>query len=170
MFCLFIHLDEYGITFSGTYSSSAEVDLPERLCAEHIANLVNLKWQLAGNEVIGIASLRGISFSSTMLDLVTVAPIQFGKKIIIIFFFHKNIFYQFTYNYFADVKINDKVVSPQSETTVSIGTQVMIEIEISNNQASALNNLMLTVQFYQDYQNGVHNYRLETRVTMSGPN
>lgn len=55
------------------------MDLPERLCAEHIANLVNLKWQLAGNEVCGIASLRGISFSSTMLDLVTVAPIQFGK-------------------------------------------------------------------------------------------
>lgn len=73
-----IYLDEYGIAFSGTYASS-EVDLPERLCAEHIANLVNLKWQLAGNEVSGVASLRGISFSSTMLDLVTVAPIQFGE-------------------------------------------------------------------------------------------
>jgi trafficking protein particle complex subunit 9 len=64
--------------FSGTYSST-DVDLPERLCAEHIANLVNLKWELSGHEVNGIASLRGISLSSTMLDLVTVAPIQFGK-------------------------------------------------------------------------------------------
>jgi hypothetical protein len=64
------------VAFSGTYNSS-DVDLPEKLCAEHIASLVNLKWQLA--ETCGIASLRGISLSSTMLDLVTVAPIQFGR-------------------------------------------------------------------------------------------
>lgn len=61
-------------------------------------------------------------------------------------------------------------MSPQSEVSVTIGTQIMIEIKVTNNQASALNNLMLSVQFYQDFQNGVHNYRLETRVTMSGPN
>lgn len=46
----------------------------------------------------------------------------------------------------------------------------MIEINVCNNQAAPLQNLMLTMQFYQDFQNGVHNYRLETRVTMSGPN
>jgi hypothetical protein len=70
----------------------------------------------------------------------------------------------------TDVRIDDKAVSPQSEVSVTIGTQIMFEINVSNNQAAALNNLMLTVQFYQDYMNGVHNYRLETRVTMSGPN
>lgn len=31
------------------------------------------------SENYGIASLRGISLASTMLDLVTVAPIQFGN-------------------------------------------------------------------------------------------
>jgi len=46
----------------------------------------------------------------------------------------------------------------------------MIEINVSNNQAAPLQNLILTAQFYQDFQNGVTNYRLETRVTMSGPN
>ncbi|KAG5674986.1 hypothetical protein PVAND_004928 [Polypedilum vanderplanki] len=134
--------NECGITFSGT----SDVDLSEKLCAEHIASLVDLKWQFSSADNCGIASLRGISLSSTMLDLVTVAPIQFY------------------------VKINDKEVSPSDEVSVSTGTQIMIELSVRNNQANALSNLMLTLQFYQDFQNGVHNYRLETRVTMSGPN
>lgn len=84
--------------------------------------------------------------------------------------FHTHVSLSNNFSPHLDVKINDKIVSPQSEVSVSIGTQVMIEIDISNNQAAALHNLMLTVQFYQDFQNGVHNYRLETRVTMSGSN
>ncbi|XP_070492587.1 protein brunelleschi isoform X2 [Chironomus tepperi] len=140
-----LNSNECGIVYSGTFNSS-DVDLPEKLCSEHIASLVNLKWQLSPNETCGIASLRGISLSSTMLDLVTVAPIQF------------------------DVRINDKVVSPSDEFSVSIGTKIMMEINVSNNQVAPLQNLILTAQFYQDFQNGVTNYRLETRVTMSGPN
>lgn len=58
----------------------SEIDLPEKLCSEHIANLVNLKYLLASTETSGIASLRGISLSSTMLDLVTVSPIQWGMR------------------------------------------------------------------------------------------
>lgn len=69
-----------------------------------------------------------------------------------------------------DVRINDKAVSPSDEFSVSIGTKIMMEINVSNNQVAPLQNLILTAQFYQDFQNGVTNYRLETRVTMSGPN
>ena len=50
----------------------------EKLCTEHISSLVNLKYHLASTETNGIATLRGISLSSTMLDLVTVSPIQWG--------------------------------------------------------------------------------------------
>ena len=64
--------------YSGNYNLS-EIDLPEKLCAEHIANLVDLKYHLASTETHGVASLRGISLSSTMLDLVTVSPIQWGN-------------------------------------------------------------------------------------------
>lgn len=64
--------------YSGSYNVS-EIDLPEKLCAEHIANLVDLKYHLASTETHGVASLRGISLSSTMLDLVTVSPIQWGN-------------------------------------------------------------------------------------------
>lgn len=56
----------------------SEIDLPEKLCSEHIAGLVNLGYILASTETSGVASLRGISLSTTMLDLVTVSPIQWG--------------------------------------------------------------------------------------------
>lgn len=64
--------------YSGSYNVS-EIDLPEKLCAEYIGNLVDLKYHLALTETRGVASLRGISLSSTMLDLVTVSPIQWGN-------------------------------------------------------------------------------------------
>lgn len=75
-FCNFS--DDYNESYSGNYNVS-EIDLPEKLCSEHIAELVNLKYLLATTETAGVASLRGISLSSTMLDLVTVSPIQWGK-------------------------------------------------------------------------------------------
>lgn len=58
----------------------SDVDLPEKLCAEHISKAVNLQWTLSGAETIGIATLKGISLSHTMLDLVTLAPLQWSKS------------------------------------------------------------------------------------------
>lgn len=68
------------------------------------------------------------------------------------------------------MKINDKSIAPQSEVTVACGSRITIGIIISNNQATPLHNLVLSVQFYQDYQNGMQNYRLETRTCTTGPN
>lgn len=59
-------------------SSSDTGELTERVCSEHIAENVNLKWSLPGLDCSGVASLRGISLSPTMLDLVTVPPLQWG--------------------------------------------------------------------------------------------
>lgn len=160
----FLPPDDTCYCSSGPFNVS-EIDLPEKLCAEHIASLVNLKYLLASSETSGVATLRGISLSSTMLDLVTVSPIHW------------------------DVRINQKSIAPQSEITVSCGANVTIEINISNNQNQTLQNLILSAQFYQDYQvrnkfilnlqpitfqyknqNGSQNYRLETRLCSSGPN
>lgn len=69
-----------------------------------------------------------------------------------------------------DVKINEKSIAPQSEITVACGSRITIDINVSNNQATPLHNLILSVQFYQDFQNGIQNYRLETRTCSSGPN
>ena len=106
-----------------------------------------------------------------MIDLVTVAPIQWGE------FFFENISCFLIWDveiyvcYLSlDVLIEDKSIAPQSEVTCTVGTQMTMNIQICNNQATTLHNLLLSCSFYQDYQNGIHNYRLETRVTMSGPN
>uniref|UniRef100_A0A182SBF3 Trs120/TRAPPC9 fourth Ig-like domain-containing protein n=1 Tax=Anopheles maculatus TaxID=74869 RepID=A0A182SBF3_9DIPT len=61
-------------------------------------------------------------------------------------------------------------VAPQSEVTCVTGQFLSFSISICNLSASVLHQVQLSVQFYQDYQNGAQNYRLETRVTMSGPN
>lgn len=74
------------------------------------------------------------------------------------------------FHFILDVKIDNKNVAPQSEVTCTVGQSIDLEISICNLSTITLQNLVLSVQFYQDFQNGIHNYRLETRVTMSGAN
>ncbi|XP_062549215.1 protein brunelleschi [Armigeres subalbatus] len=130
----------------GVTSTSDTGELTERICSEHIAENVNLKWSLPGLDCNGLASLRGISLSPTMLDLVTVPPLQW------------------------EVKIDNQQVAPQSEVTCVTGQFITLSVSICNLSASVLHQVQLSVQFYQDFQNGHHNYRLETRVTMTGAN
>lgn len=59
--------------------STNELDLSEKLCSEHIAGLVNLKWSLPAIDTSGVASLKGISLSPSMVDLVTVSPLEWGE-------------------------------------------------------------------------------------------
>lgn len=66
-----------GSMFSGGTESS--VDVTERVCSNHIAELVKLQWTLPGTENTGSASLKGITLSPAMMDLVTVAPLQWGE-------------------------------------------------------------------------------------------
>lgn len=62
------------------YCGMIETNFPERACSEHISDQVNLKWSLLNTETNGVALLNGISLSSAMLSLITVAPLQWGKK------------------------------------------------------------------------------------------
>lgn len=52
----------------------------ERICSEHISSLVELKWCLPSLDVSGKASLNGITLTSDMLDVVRIAPIQWGRS------------------------------------------------------------------------------------------
>ncbi|XP_043267833.1 protein brunelleschi isoform X2 [Venturia canescens] len=54
-----------------------EVEL-KKLCAEHIASLVDLRWQLFGTELTGKATLSGITLTQDMLDLVRMSPLQWA--------------------------------------------------------------------------------------------
>lgn len=68
-------------------SNSHEIFLNNELqkaCAEHIASLVDLKWQLLGTDLTGKASLTGISFTQDMLDLVRMSPLEWGNLLYIL--------------------------------------------------------------------------------------
>lgn len=54
----------------------AELDL---ICSEHIATLVDLKWVLPMNGRTGKATLRGLSLTTDMLDIVRMSPLQWGE-------------------------------------------------------------------------------------------
>lgn len=69
------------IMFTVMYPFKEEMDTNQRMCSEHISNLVKLSWSLLGTEIKGTASLKGITLSSTMLGLITVPPLKWGKPL-----------------------------------------------------------------------------------------
>ncbi|KOX80449.1 Trafficking protein particle complex subunit 9 [Melipona quadrifasciata] len=118
----------------------------QKVCSEHIASLVDLRWQLLGTESIGKATLSGITLTQDMLDLVRMSPLQW------------------------EIKINDAVVKAQDELTCNLGECVSVGIGICNALEHPLSDLMLSINFYQDHHNGVNNYQLETRLSIAGAN
>lgn len=61
------------------YIIETPLDILLKTCSQHIADQVRLNWSLSGTNTQGIASLKGIKLSTEMLDLVTVAPLHWGK-------------------------------------------------------------------------------------------
>lgn len=55
-------------------------DMPvlERICSDHIASLVQLHWQLLGTDTKGKATLKGITLTSAILDIVRMSPVSWG--------------------------------------------------------------------------------------------
>lgn len=71
---------------------------------------------------------------------------------------------------FSDVEINKKVLPALSELSCSTGQSIPLRVDITNQSPIVLSDLVLSIEFFQDYQNGVTKFQLETRVAISGPN
>lgn len=69
----------------------------------------------------------------------------------------------------SEIFINNVESPSQAEVTCTAGQSFTLGVKITNLSPTTLQQLQLTVQFYQDYQNGIQNYKLETRVILSGP-
>lgn len=123
----------------------SDVEL-EKVCSEHIASLVDLRWQLLGTETTGKATLAGITLTQDMLDLVRMSPLQW------------------------EITINDSAVKAQEELTCGLGECVSVGIGVCNALERPLRDLILSINFYQDHHNGVNNYRLDTRLSTAGAN
>lgn len=67
------------VEFSDFHVFKSDADLNQLSCSKHISDSVQLKWSLLGTEIKGTASLRGITLSSAMLGLITVAALKWSK-------------------------------------------------------------------------------------------
>lgn len=117
----------------------------DKICSEHIANLVDLQYNLPAIDIKGKASLKGITLTPNMLDIVRMSPLHW------------------------DVAVNGSPVKPQEALNCEAGDSLSLSIQVCNSLEKPLNKLIMTVQFYQDYQNGACNYMLETRLSVTGP-
>nr|CAD7393996.1 unnamed protein product [Timema cristinae] len=127
----------------GALSAEDRMEL-DTVCSEHIASLVDLRWNIPVSNRSGRLPLRGLSLSPDMLDLVRMSPLQW------------------------DVCVNSRAVKPQEELNVLAGQSLQLSVCVHNFLERALLQVMIEVQFYQDHQNGVNNYRLETRMASAG--
>ncbi|XP_017781590.1 PREDICTED: protein brunelleschi [Nicrophorus vespilloides] len=116
----------------------------DKICSDHIANLVDLRWQLSAIDTNGKATLKGITLTPNMLDIVRMSPLNW------------------------DVSINGDAVKPQEALSCEAGDCLEVSVKIGNSLEKALRHLSMSVQFYQDHQNGVCNYRLENRLATTG--
>lgn len=64
--------------------------------------------------------------------------------------------------------MNGDIVNAQEEVTCEAGDCLALQMSIANSLEWALSHLILSVQFYQDYENGTINDRMETRLAMAG--
>lgn len=123
--------------------SRAIIDI-NKICSEHIGEHVKLKWLLNATDSVGVASLKGITLNSRMLDIVRMSPLEW------------------------EVKINGDTFNAQEDLSCEAGDCMEVQMSIANSLETALKELTLSVQFYQDYNNGTLNYRMDTRLAISG--
>lgn len=72
--------------------------------------------------------------------------------------------------YLLEITINDVMVKAQDELTCGLGECVSVGVGVCNALEHQLNDLALSINFYQDHHNGVNNYQLETRLSIAGAN
>ncbi|KDR24045.1 NIK- and IKBKB-binding protein-like protein [Zootermopsis nevadensis] len=127
----------------GKISADDRLEL-DQICSEHVAASVDLRWHILSTGTRGRVSLKGITLTPEMLDLVRMSPLQW------------------------EVTLNSQPVKPQEELSCRAGQCLQLGISVHNFLERSLWQVCLAVQFYQDHQNGVNNYRLETRLANAG--
>ncbi|GBP40013.1 Protein brunelleschi [Eumeta japonica] len=79
-------------TITGSSTNSLEL-----MCSEHITNNVSLQWHLQHSDAHGRASVRGITLSQAMMDIVRMSPLNW------------------------EVSLNSQSIKPQEEYTCTAG-------------------------------------------------
>lgn len=69
---------------------------------------------------------------------------------------------------FAEVLLNKQVAKPLSELTCVAGQCLQLGVTVQNYLDWPLNNVALALKFFQEYQSGVRNYRLDSHLAVAG--
>ncbi|CAG4956680.1 unnamed protein product [Parnassius apollo] len=131
---------------SKSTSTGASTSSLELMCSEHITSNVALRWHLLQSDVSGVASVKGITLSHAMIDIVRMSPLNW------------------------EVSVNKQCIKPQEELNCTAGECLSLGVAVQNHLSRPLHKLCLSVQFYQDYNNGVLSYKLDNRIATAGNN
>lgn len=71
-------------------------------------------------------------------------------------------------NLSLEVKINGDTFKLHEDLSCEAGDCVELQMSVANSLQTCLKDVTLSVQFYQDYNNGTLNYRMDTRLAVSG--
>ncbi|KAJ0174593.1 hypothetical protein K1T71_009701 [Dendrolimus kikuchii] len=134
------------ITESKSTNTGSSTNSLELMCSEHITNNTELRWHLMQSDISGRASVKGITLSQAMMDIVRMSPLNW------------------------EVSVNSQCIKPQEEYNCSAGECLSLGVAVWNHLNRPLHKLCLSVQFYQDYNNGVLSYKLDNRVATAGNN
>lgn len=131
---------------SKSISTGTSTNSLELMCSEHITNNVDLQWHLVHSDIRGRASVKGITLSQAMMDIVRMSPLNW------------------------EVSVNSQCIKPQEEYSCTAGECISLGVAVWNHLSRPLHRLCLSVQLYQDYNNGVLSYKLDNRVATAGNN
>ncbi|XP_063386504.1 protein brunelleschi [Cydia fagiglandana] len=131
---------------SKSISTGTSTNSLELMCSEHITNNVELQWHLVHSDIRGRASVKGITLSQAMMDIVRMSPLNW------------------------EVSVNSQCIKPQEEYSCTAGECISLGVAVWNHLSRPLHRLCLSVQLYQDYNNGVLSYKLDNRVATAGNN
>lgn len=145
------------------YEESDQTEI-NQICSRHIAEQVNLKWLLSATDSTGVASLKGITLNSRMLDVVRMSPLEWGKRMSM----SLSLSVCFDSFFFSEVKINGDTFKSHDDLSCDAGDCVELQMSVANSLPNCLKDVTLSVQFYQDYNNGTLNYRTDARLAVSG--
>ncbi|XP_050428976.1 protein brunelleschi [Adelges cooleyi] len=124
-------------------------------CSKHIAEQVSLKWSVTSCDDLparwGMAKLHGLTLCPQMLDIVCTSPI----------------YWEINLNEEKIVSECNEKLSPES-SQFNVGQLLKLQVWVHNSLRSALDEVTLELNFYQDYLNGTTNYQLGNRLATTG--
>ncbi|XP_014668848.1 PREDICTED: trafficking protein particle complex subunit 9-like isoform X2 [Priapulus caudatus] len=116
----------------------------DSICRQHVADLVDIRWQSPTLETGGEASIADIPWSGSMVDMIRMSPIEW------------------------EISLNGQVCKSTEENSYRVGQPVILTVSINAYTEFFHDDITLNIQCYQDHQNGVLDYMPMDKFSIVG--